>query len=372
LMMTRGFAAPEAERVYARARALCQRVGETPQLFSVLRGLWQFYNGRGEYQTARELGEQCLQLAQQGHDTALLLEAHHTLWTTRLLLGELRLAQMHLEQSLALYDPQQHRALAVLYGHDPIVCCHGVAAVTLWLLGYPDQALRQLHAAHALAQEVAHPSSLAFARMLTAIAYQLRRETDAAHEQAEALIALATEHGFALFLAIGGILRGATRTALGQRGEQIDQIRQDLAAVRETGSALWEPYFLALLADICAQEGQVEAGLATLDEALAATQGKGQRMVEAELYRLRGSLLLQKGTSQAEVETWLQRALDVARRQEAKSLELRAAISLGRLWRQQGKRPKAHDLLAEVYAWFTEGFDTADLQEAKALLKVLA
>ena len=244
--------------------------------------------------------------------------------------------------------------------------------MALWLLGYPDQALRQLRAAHALAQEVVHPPSLAFARMLTGIAHQLRRETDAAHEQAEALIALATEQGFALFLAIGGILRAATRTALGQRGEQIGQIRQDLAAVRETGSAVLEPYFLGLLADVYAQDGQVEAGLATLDEALAAAQGTGQRMVEAELYRLRGSLLLQKGIPQAEAETWLQRAVDVARRQEAKSLELRAAMSLSRLWHQQGKRQEARDLLAGVYAWFTEGFDTADLQEAQTLLDELA
>jgi predicted ATPase len=373
LMMTKGFAAPEAEHAYARARELCQRGGETPQLFSVLRGLWQFYNGRGEYQTARELGEQCLQLAQQGHDTARLLEAHHTLWTTRLLLGELPLAHTHLEQGLALYDSQQHRSLAVLYGHDPGVCCRGVAAVALWLLGYPDQALRQQQAAHTLAQEVAHPPSLAFTRMLAAIALQLRRETHAAHEQAEALIALATEQGFALFRAIGGILRGATRAELGQREEQIGQIRQDLAAVRGTGSALWEPYFLALLADVYAQAGQVEAGLAVLAEALAAAQATGERWAEAELCRLRGSLLLQQTeTPQAEAETWLRRALDVARRQEAKSLELRAAMSLSRFRHQQGKRKEAHDLLAEVYAWFTEGFDTADLQEAKALLEELA
>ena len=252
-----------------------------------------------------------------------------------------------------------------------LACVAGAcAAVVLWLLGYPDQALRQLHAAHALAQELAHPPSLAFARMLTAIAYQLRRETDAAHEQAEALIALATEQGFALFLAMGGILRGGTRTTLGQRGEQIGQIRQDLAAVRETGSVVWEPYFLALLADVYAQEGQVEAGLATLAEALAAAQAHGTTLVEAELYRLRGSLLLrQPGTPQAEAETWFQRALDVARRQEARSLELRAAMSLSRLWQQQGKRQEAHELLAAVYGWFTEGFDTADLQEAKALLE---
>jgi class 3 adenylate cyclase/predicted ATPase len=373
LMITKGFAAPEVEHAYARARALCQRVGETPQLFSVLRGLWQFYNGRGAYQTARELGEQCLQRAQQEDDTARLVEAHHTLWTTGLLLGDLRLARTHLEEGLALYDPQQHRTLALLYGHDPGVCCRGVAGIALWLLGYPDQARRQQQAAYTLAQEVAHPPSLAFPRMLGAIAHQLRRENYAAHEQAEALIALATEQGFALFRAIGGILQAGTRTALGQRGEQIGQIRQDLAAVRETGSALWEPYFLGLLADVYAQDGQVEAGLATLDEALAAAQGTGQRMVESELYRLRGSLLLrQMGTPPAEVETCFQRALDVARRQEARSPELRAAMSLSRLWHQQGKRQEAHDLLAEVYGWFTEGFDTADLQEAKALLEELA
>jgi predicted ATPase len=142
--------------------------------------------------------------------------------------------------------------------------------------------------------------------------------------------------------------------------------------VRETGSAVWEPYFLGLLADVYAQDGQVEAGLATLDEALAAAQTTGQRMVEAELCRLRGGLLLRRGTPQAEAETWLQWAVDVARRQEAKSLELRATMSLSRLWHQQGKRQKAHGLLAEVYAWFAEGFDTADLQEAKALLDELA
>ena len=144
-------------------------------------------------------------------------------------------------------------------------------------------------------------------------------------------------------------------------------------APRPTGSALWEPYFLALLADVYAQAGQVEAGLATLDEALAAAQATGERWAEAELYRLRGSLLLQQtATPQAEAETWLRRALDVARRQEAKSLELRAAVSLSRLRKHQGKRKEAHDLLAEIYTWFTEGFDTADLQEAKALLEELA
>jgi predicted ATPase len=374
LMITKGFAAPEVEHAYARARALCQRVGETPQLFAVLRGLWQFYNGRGEYQTARELGEQCLHLAQQGHDTARLLEAHHTLWTTRLLLGELPLAHTHLEQGMALYDPQQHRALAFLYGHDPGVCCRSVAALVLWLLGYPDQALGQQQAAHILAQEVAHPPSLAFTRMLAAIAHQLRREAHAAHEQAEALVALATEQEFALFLAIGGILRGAalTTSGPGQRGEQISQLRQGLATVRETGTALWEPYFLALLAESYGQEGQVEAGLATLSEALAAVHATGERWGEAELYRLRGELLLlppYRDTHQA--ETCFQEALIRARQHQAKSWELRAVVSLARLWRQQGKLDEARALLTPIYGWFTEGFATTDLQEASVLLKAL-
>jgi predicted ATPase/class 3 adenylate cyclase len=373
LMITKGFAAPEVEHAYARARALCQRVGETPQRFAVLRGLWQFYNGRGAYQTARELGEQCLHLAQQGDDTARLLEAHHTLWTTRLLLGELPLARAHLEQGLALYDPRQHRALAFQHGHDPGVCCRSVAAVALWLLGYPDQALWQQHAAYTLAQEVAHPPSLAFTRMLTAIAHLLRREAHAAHEQAEALRALATEQGFALFEAMGGILRGGTRTALGQGGEHSGQICQDLAAVRETGTALWEPYFLALLAEAYQHEGQVEAGLATLAEALAAAQATGERWGEAELYRLRGELLLMPPCHDIpQAETCFQQALTLARGQQAKSWELRAAVSLARLWQQQSKRDEAHALLMPAYGWFTEGFDMADLQEARAVLEELA
>jgi class 3 adenylate cyclase/predicted ATPase len=372
LMLTKGFAAPEVEHAYARARALCQRVGETPQLFSVLRGLWQFYNGRGAYQTARELGEQCLQLAQQGHDTARLVEAHHTLWTTRLLLGELPLARAHLEQGMALYDPQQHRSLAFLYGHDPGVCCRSVAALALWLLGYPTQALRQQYAAHTLAQELAHPPSLAFTRMLAAIAHHLRREAHAAHGQAEALMALATEQEFALFVAMAMILRGGALTALGQRGEQISQIRQGMAAVRATGTALWEPYFLALLAEAYGQEGQIEAGLAALAEALATAHATGERWGEAELYRLRGELLLLPPCHDAhQAETCFQQALAVSRQQQAKSWELRAAVSLARLWQQQGKQNEARALLMPVYGWFIEGLDTADLREAGALLDAL-
>jgi len=247
-----------------------------------------------------------------------------------------------------------------------------VAAVALWLLGYPDQALGQQHAAHTLAQEVAHPPSLAFTRMLTTMAHLLRREVHAAYAQAEALLALATEQGVAFFLALGSLLRGRARTVLGQGGEHSGQMRQDLLALRETGAALWEPYLLALVAEAYAHEGQAEAGRATLAEALAAAQATGERWGEAELYRLQGEWLLRPpGSDTPQAETCFQQSLAVARHQQAKSWELRAALSLSRLWQQQGKRLEAYELLAPVYGWFTEGFDTADLQEAKALLEEL-
>jgi predicted ATPase len=209
--------------------------------------------------------------------------------------------------------------------------------------------------------------------MLTAMAHLLRREAHAAHGQAEALRALATEQGFALFEAMGGILQGGARTALGQGGEHSGQIGQDLAAVRETGTALWEPYFLTLRAEAYKHEGQVEAGLATLAEALAAAQATGERWGEAELYRLRGELLLMPLYHDIpQAETCFQQALVLARCQQAKSWELRAAVSLARLWQQQSKRDEARALLMPAYGWFTEGFDTADLQEARTLLDELA
>jgi predicted ATPase len=225
--------------------------------------------------------------------------------------------------------------------------------------------------------------------MLAAIAHQLRREAYPAHGQAEALMALATEQGFALFVAMAMILRGGALTASGQRGEQISQLRQGLAAVRATGAALWGPYFLALLAEAYGQEGQVEAGCAALAEALTAAHTTGECWGEAELHRLKGALLLQSGGQSLEsavsmphaarhvphaeeAETCFQQALAIARRQQAKSWELRAAVSLARLWRRQDKQDEARALLMPVYGWFTEGFDTADLQEAKALLEELA
>jgi adenylate cyclase len=259
-------------------------------------------------------------------------------------------------------------------GHDPGVACRGLAALTLWLLGYPAQALARVHDALALAHALSHPFSLALAWCYEAYVSQFRRDMPAVHDHAEAAVTLATAQGFPLWAAWGTSVRGWALALQGQGEEGMAQVRQGIAAVRATGGgALFVPYFSALLADVCDHLGHPEDGLQALVEAYTLVEQHEERWWEAEISRLRGVLLLQQtGTSQAEAEIWLRRALDVAQRQEAKSLELRAAMSLSRLWQQQGKRQEANDLLAPIYGWFTEGFDTADLQEAKALLQALA
>ena len=223
-----------------------------------------------------------------------------------------------------------------------------------------------------MAHELSHPYSLAYARCWAAYVSQFRRDVLAVHEQAEAAVALSTEQGFPHWAALGTSLRGWALAMQGQGEEGMAQVRQGIAAYRATGAALIVPYLCTVLADVCAHLGHTEDGLQALAEAHTLVEQQEERWWEAEIYRLRGVLLLrQPGTPQAEAEAWLQRALDVARRQEAKSLELRAAMSLSRLWQQQGKQAEARTLLAPIYGWFTEGFDTADLQEAKALLEEL-
>jgi class 3 adenylate cyclase/predicted ATPase len=373
LNATKGNAAPEVARVYARAHELCQQVGETPKLFPVLQGLRLFYFDRAEYQTARELSEQLLILAQKVHDPQLLMEAHRALGTTLLFLGEFDPAQVHLEQGIALYDSLQCRSQARLDGTDPGVACRCWAALPLWCLGYPERALERSREALTLARELSHPYSLAFALNWAAGLHQYRGEAQEAQERAEVAITIATERGFPLHVARGTIWWGWALTAQGQVEEGIAQMHRGIAARGATGADTSPPYLLALLAEAYGAGGQPDVGMSVLDEALATAQKTGERVCEAELYRLKGELRLAlSSANQAEAETYFQQALATARRQEAKSLELRAAMSLSRLWQQQGKRDEARQLLAPIYGWFTEGFDTADLQEAKALLEELS
>jgi class 3 adenylate cyclase/predicted ATPase len=372
LLMTKGPGAPEVEHAYTQAYALCQQMGETPELAPVLLGLWRFYLARPQLHTTREIGETLLRLVQRVHDPVLAVIAHYTLGATWMWLGALPVARQHLEAGIALYTPDQRRARVFRIGQDPGVACRVLAAQILWLLGYPEQALARIHEALALAHELSHPYSLTFARLWAAIVSQLRRDVPAVHEQAEATVALSTEQGFTHWAAWGTSLRGWTLAMQGQGEAGIVQVRQGIAAWRATGGALGVPYFCTVLAEVADHLGHTEDGLQALAEAHTLVEQQEERWWEAEVSRLRGVLLLrQPGTPQAEAEAWLQRALDVARRQEVKSLELRAAMSLARLWQQQEKCDAARELLAPIYGWFTEGFDTADLQEAGALLETL-
>jgi class 3 adenylate cyclase/predicted ATPase len=374
LTVTKGYADAEVEYTYARAQELCTQVEETPQLFPVLWGLWVFANGRAKHQTARALGAQLLTLAQHVRDSALLLEAHHALWTTLFHLGEVVIAHEHVQQGMLLYNREQHHTHTFLYGgHDPGVCCGNFASRALWLLGYPEQALQRSKVALSLAQHLSHPFSLAYALYAGAILHQLRREAQAVYDQAEAAMAIGTAQGFRYVLALGMMLRGWALTEQGNSAMGVTQIQQGCAALQATGTENLLPWFLAVLAEAYGKERQVEKGLTVLDEALTWVRKNEERSNEAELHRLKGELLLvQSPGNHTEAETCFQHAISIAQNQQAKSWELRAAMSLARLWQQQGKRQAAHDLLAPVYHWFTEGFDTADLQEAKALLEALA
>jgi class 3 adenylate cyclase/predicted ATPase len=372
LQMTKGHAAPEVEHAYTQAHTLCQKVGETPELIPVLFGLWRFYSARPQFHAAREIGNTLLRLTQQADDPTLSVIAHYALGATWFCLGALPTARPHLEEGIARYTLDQRHAPAFRMGANPGVACRAYAAMTLWLLGYPDQALALLHEALTLAHALSHPFSLAFARCWAAVVYQLRRDAPAVHKHAEAAVALATEQGFPLWTAWGTSLRGwaLARQAQGEAGLAL--VRQGIVSFRATGQALVIPYLRTLLAEVSAQLGHSADGLQALAEAHTLMEHNEERWWEAEIHRLRGVLLLrQPGTLQAEAETWLQRALDMARRQEAKSLELRAAMSLARLWQSRNKRKDAYDLLTPVYNWFTEGFDTADLIDAKALLDEL-
>src|SRR5262249_8962133 len=295
---------------YTSAQQLCQHLEAPQQLFSALRGLWQYYHVRTEYQTAHALGEQLLALAQQAQDATRLVAAHAALGRTLFFLGTGASAHTHFLQGIALYDPQQHRTSAFLYGEDAVAVCHSFAARALCSLGYPDQALARNQQAVTLAQQRAHPYSLSFALGNAAIFHQLRREGRAAQEHAEALITLATDQGFPHWRAQGAILRGWT---LAQQGQAQAGIEQSHHGFRATGAEISRPYFLALLAEAHGILGEPEPGLAVLTEALTHVYKTGERWHEAELHRLQGALLLQQNwDNQAEAETGFAQAMTIA------------------------------------------------------------
>ena len=383
LRATRGFAAPEVGEAYVRALELCQRVGETSELVPVLRGLWEFHELRAEYQSSREFGERLLALAQRTQDPGSLLIAHNVLGDNLFWLGEFATARSHLEQGSALYDAQDHQAHVHLYGYDVGVACLSFGAWALWFLGYPDQALRRGDEALGLAQRLEHPFSFAFALQFVAQLHHYRREAPIARERAAEVLRIASEEGFPLLSGMGTIIRGWALAKEKHGLEGLAEIQRGLVEWRATGHELERPHFLGLLAEAYDTVDQPGQGLAALAEARAEADKTEEGFWDAELYRLHGELSLRiaetstgsAGESRIDrlnSEASFMKAIEIARLQQARSLELRAAMSLSRLWRRQGKTKEARQVLEAIYNWFTEGFDTPDLKEAKTLLDDLA
>jgi predicted ATPase len=372
-MAAKGMGAPEAGEAFTRAHRLCHQLGETPQRFRVLQGLYRFHEGQAALHAAGELSQQLFHLAHQQSDAGLVLEAQSAMASVALFGGDLAAARAYLEPCLPRGDAPSPPALTVRGGHHLASTHLAWMAHVLWGLGYADQAQQRSEEALALAQHLGHPPSLGHAYLFAAIISQRRQDIAATHARADVLMAFATAQGLVHRVEQGRMLRGWALAMQGDAATGVVQIRQGLAVHHDLGIKLGQPYSLALLAEAYGQTGQPEAGLQVLAEALTLVAAREERGWEAELYRLQGTLRLQLPHPDArEVEACFQQALAVARRQQARSLELRAAMSLAQLWRRQGQRDDARQLLAPIYGWFTEGFDTPDLQEAKALLEELA
>ena len=368
LQAIKGYASPEVAAAFGRARELCQDVGETKELFPVLWGLWLFYLVRAEHTIAADLAGQLIELAETIDDTTLIVEAQPARGVSAVLMGELEEARSRLEQGVSIYDPSRHQTLSVSYGGvDPGVVSAAYAAWTLWLLGYPEQALKAADRAWAWTKD-AHPYTQARHYFWDGIVRQLVGDWDAVSLNAESASAMAEEHDYALVRAVGAILQGWALIRRGQRAEGATLVRQGLEAYRATGAEFQLTHLLVPLAE----GSPPQEGLTVISDALALVETTGERYYEAELHRLKGELLLTiSDDNEAEAERCFQQALDIARARRAKSLELRGALSLCRLWRRQGKNKEAGQFLAEIYEWFTEGFETADLKEARALLDEL-
>jgi class 3 adenylate cyclase/tetratricopeptide (TPR) repeat protein len=368
LFTVAGFSAAGAFEIYDRARELSEQRGDHRQQFMSVYGLWQSTSGAGAIEDAQKLSDRLLQLTAGSADDGLRLQAHHSAWTTGVFAGEPAAAREHCEAGRRLYDPDRHYLHRRLYGgHDPGICARYMGAQAYWLLGYPEQGLAIGRDALAMAEEIGHPFSLATALVMNVLLYLDRDEPAAALQLLQAAEALAAEQRLGLVLE-PQLLRGAVLTSQAALGDAVACLREGLAA--RPGARL-RSYGLARLAEALTQRGEHGAALAEVQKALEAQVKRGERRWEAELHRLEGVALVGLNRLE-ESQRAFEAALYVARRQQAKSYELRAATTFARLWGEQGRRAQARDLLAPVYGWFTEGFDTADLKEAKALLDQLA
>jgi tetratricopeptide (TPR) repeat protein len=360
LMAIGGMATAEVRAVYLRARELCGVLDDNSQLFPILWGLWSAFNFNLELKEAQKFADELTSLAEQSGDNALKLEAHHAQWNSRWLRGELRAARVDAERGIVLYNRREHAALVSRFGgHDAGVCARASTGLLSWLLGYPDRALMMSNEAVSLGRQLEHPMGLAVALSNGAMVCQLRREREGTAKHAEAM--------FGLFPGVQDavVLHGWADAAVGE--QEMEAMRKAVPARMERS---FQPYFIALTVEVCIRLGKNDDALDLLSTALDVVDRTDERWYESELHRLKGQLSVLTALSGAEEHFRL--AVVIAREIEAKSLELRATTSLARLLSRQSKRAEARTQLADIYSWFTEGFDTADLKEAKALLDELS
>jgi predicted ATPase len=379
LMHVKGHAAAETKAAAERARLLIEQaeaLDETLEdpllLFSVLFGFWVAgyvaFNG----DAIRDLAAQFLALAEKQGATVPLMVGHRLMGISLMSTGDIAEGREHLDQAIALYDPAEHRPLAARFGVDSRVAALSYRSWALWSLGYPEAALRDAEDALRNAREIGQAATLMYALHHAAIPYALCGNRVAAAAQAQELVALAEEKGSALWKALGMMNEGSVLTLTGRASDAIDTLISGIAAFRSTGSTILLPFFLPHLARAHSELGRFEDAWRCIGEVTTAVETTKEKWCEAEVHRVAGEIaLMSPELDAAKAEACFERALAIARAQEAKSWELRAATSLARLWRDQGKRQEAHDLLAPVYDWFTEGFDTLDLKEAKAMLDEL-
>jgi adenylate cyclase len=365
LVMTEGWASPAVEEVYQRACELSEQLGESPERERVLFGLAAMHEMRAEYEKSQELIEQRIETAPTRPGSPLLVESYDLLACVLFHRGIFDQALDRADEGLTLYDSEQQHPMVAAFGSDPGVQNHGWAAFSLWSLGYPDQALERARRGLDLAQ--AHTYSLALAHAQMAWIHQFRRERDETQRHAEAALALAAEGGFPYFHAKSMVFGGWALAAAGEQAAGIERLRQGLEMCRRSGAMIDYPYYLALLAEAYGAAGDPSAGLERLDEALGCVQESRSFFYEAELHRIAAALLLQEGDEHAAEARYLL-ARDIAQRQQARSLELRACLGLALLLTPRGQNARARELLEPVFASFTEGFETPDHLAARAIL----
>jgi class 3 adenylate cyclase/predicted ATPase len=374
LLVSKGYAAPEVGEVYGQTRELCRRVGTPEQLFAATWGLWLNAQQGARLEPARSLSHELLEVADRQDQSILTLQAHHSAWTTLLSTAEFELCRQHSQQGRDVYDSADHRTHVLLYGgHDPGVCADSHLMQTYWLLGHLDQAVDYARDTITSSKELGHPLTSTLAHFFTSQFYLSRRDPTAARRHAEACIALSRDHGVLNYGGLASAVHGWAAAVEGDLENGIAEFEQGLEAWRRTGAGLRVPEFLAVLAEIQGLAGRPEQGLEAISEALDLVECNGEEKFLAEIHRTKGELLLVQSVKQVDAsEACFGLALEIARQQQAKVFELRAAVSLARLQAGTGRRDQARGTLAPVYSWFTEGLDTPDLLDANALLDELS